>query len=75
VWAQRSSCESVTERESLVGRFSFVSRLPQYLSPVRGGRGPRSGVDSLDGSDIHRGGGARSVYRLIRHCVYSTVFN
>lgn len=31
VWVRRSSCESVTEMEELVGRFSFASRFPQYL--------------------------------------------
>lgn len=31
VWVRRSSCERVTERDELVGRFSFGSRLPQYL--------------------------------------------
>lgn len=29
--AQRSRCESVTERDELVGRLSFVDRFPQYL--------------------------------------------
>lgn len=31
VCVRRSDWESVTEREELVGRLSFVSRLPQYL--------------------------------------------
>lgn len=31
VWVRRSSWERVTERDELVGRFSLVSRLPQYL--------------------------------------------
>jgi len=31
VWVLRSAWERVTEREELVGRLSFVSRLPQYL--------------------------------------------
>jgi hypothetical protein len=31
VWVRRSSCDSVTERELLVGRLSLASRLPQYL--------------------------------------------
>ena len=31
VWVRRSSWERVTEREELVGRLSFGSRLPQYL--------------------------------------------
>lgn len=31
VCVRRSSCESVTEREELEGRFSLESRLPQYL--------------------------------------------
>ena len=31
VWVRRSFCERVTEREELVGRFSFGSRFPQYL--------------------------------------------
>ena len=31
VWVRRSSCESVTDRELLVGRLSLASRLPQYL--------------------------------------------
>jgi len=34
VCVRRSSCERVTERDELVGRFSLVSRLPQYLSFV-----------------------------------------
>lgn len=34
VRVRRSFCESVTERELLVGRLSLASRLPQYL--VRG---------------------------------------
>lgn len=28
---RRSDCERVTERDELVGRLSFASRLPQYL--------------------------------------------
>lgn len=28
---RRLDCESVTEREELVGRFSVASRFPQYL--------------------------------------------
>lgn len=32
VCVRRSSCESVTDSEELVGRFSLVSRLPQYLT-------------------------------------------
>ena len=31
VWVRRSSCDSVTDRELLVGRLSLASRLPQYL--------------------------------------------
>lgn len=31
VWVRRSAWERVTEIEELVGRFSFGSRLPQYL--------------------------------------------
>ena len=31
VCVRRSSCESVTEREELVGRLSLASRFPQYL--------------------------------------------
>lgn len=31
VCVRRSSWESVTEREELVGKFSFGSRFPQYL--------------------------------------------
>jgi hypothetical protein len=31
VRAQRSFCERVTDMEELVGRLSFVERLPQYL--------------------------------------------
>lgn len=31
VWARRECWERVTLREELVGRFSFESRLPQYL--------------------------------------------
>jgi len=31
VCVRRSSCESVTERDELVGRLSLVSRFPQYL--------------------------------------------
>lgn len=34
VRVRRSSCERVTERELLVGRLSFASRLPQYLETV-----------------------------------------
>lgn len=33
VRVRRSDCESVTERELLVGRLSFGSRFPQYLWP------------------------------------------
>ena len=32
VWVRRSDWERVTESEEFVGRFSFGSRLPQYLS-------------------------------------------
>lgn len=31
VWVRRSSCDSVTDKELLVGRLSLASRLPQYL--------------------------------------------
>jgi len=31
VWVRRSSCDSVTDSELLVGRLSLASRLPQYL--------------------------------------------
>ena len=34
VWVRKSDWERVTEREEFVGRFSFGSRLPQYLSIV-----------------------------------------
>jgi hypothetical protein len=32
VRVRRSPCDSVTERELLVGRLSLASRLPQYLA-------------------------------------------
>jgi len=32
VWVRRSACESVTEMEEFVGRFSFGSRFPQYFT-------------------------------------------
>ena len=35
VYVRRSDCERVTEREELVGRLSFASRFPQYLSEQR----------------------------------------
>lgn len=34
VRVRRSACDRVTEMELLVGRLSFGSRLPQYLSEV-----------------------------------------
>ena len=34
VCVRRSAWSSVTERDELVGRFSFASRFPQYLEQV-----------------------------------------
>lgn len=31
VWVRKDFCDNVTDKEELVGRFSAVSRLPQYL--------------------------------------------
>lgn len=78
VCVRRSSCESVTERDELVGRLRVASRLPQYLycciRNVPGRVRTMSNFveasvkgNALDDSNVHRRKGAGSVDFLVCH--------
>ena len=56
----------MTEREELVGRLNFASRLPQYLDSSQWVRNTEISVaDRLDDSDIDRRRGASPVDVLV----------
>lgn len=74
VCVRRSSCERVTERDELVGRFSLVSRLPQYLRSLSQ-HGCANGclcivvLVILDHGDVDWSVRARAVYLVACHGV------
>ena len=86
VWVRKDFWERVTERDELVGRFSTVSRLPQYLVSkivdisIHGfNRAARPGMWKglaylLDDSDVDRRSRAGAVnLRRTRHIYVSTL--
>lgn len=78
MWVRRSSCESVTDREELVGRLSFVSRLPQYLFvelvSVATVHTEDISLGILDHGYIDRSICARAVGLVVGHCWVSLGF-
>ena len=72
---QRSSWDSVTESDELVGRFRLVSRLPQYLGNGQNLASDLSNGPSLNDCNVDGRSRTRPIKLNVKHFRHVGAFN